>query len=154
MVKGDKPYKRKNIALEPPFRIIQQSDASKAFVNELTATNNVNLSNILTENKGRRYVIVAEFEAEVLAFIVLWDHGTYFEVELVEANRAVRTEIKGGAALLDLIEDLSKGLGYGMIVLYSIQSRVSYYRNRGYEQVEGILEDPVYGILTKMVKHL
>ncbi len=145
---------RKNITLEPPFRFIDSTDATKTFVNELSSINKVNLANILPENTGCRYVIVYEFNEEILAFIVLWDHGTHFEIELVEANRASQTEIKGGSALLSLTEDLSKRLDYDMIMLYSVQNRISYYQNRGYEQTDEIVEDPVYGILTKMIKLL
>lgn len=145
---------RKNITLEPPFRFIDSSDTAKVFVNELSQINNVNLVNILTENAGRRYVIVYEFNGEILAFIVLWDHDTHFEIELVEANRVFQSDIKGGAALLSLTEDLSKRLDYDKIVLYSIQNRVSYYRNHDYELTDETVEDPVYGTLTKMVKHL
>jgi len=76
---------RKNITLEPPFRFIDSTDAAKTFVNELTPINNVNLANILSENTGCRYVIVYEFNEEILAFVVLWDHGAHFEMELVEA---------------------------------------------------------------------
>jgi hypothetical protein len=63
---------RKNITLEPPFRFIDSSDAAKTFANELIPINKVNLANILPENAGCRYVIVYEFNEEILAFIVLW----------------------------------------------------------------------------------
>lgn len=121
------------MTLEPPFRFIDSSDATKTFVNELTPINKVNLANILQENAGCRYVIVYEFNEEILAFIVLWDHGSHFEIELVEANRAFQTNIKGGAALLLLIRNLSKKLNYDKIVLYSVQNRISYYQNHNYE---------------------
>jgi hypothetical protein len=60
----------KNITLEPPFRFIDSTDAEKTFVNELAPINNVNLANILSENTGCRYVIVYEFNEEILAFVV------------------------------------------------------------------------------------
>jgi hypothetical protein len=75
-------------------------------------------------------------------------------MELVEANRAFQTDIKGGAALLLLTEDLSKRLNYDKIVLYSVQNRISYYQNHKYELTDESVEDLVYGTLTKMVKHL
>ncbi|MGI0072275.1 MAG: hypothetical protein ACREA3_00475 [Nitrosotalea sp.] len=145
---------RKNITLEPPFRFIDSSDAAKTFVNELSPINKVNLVNILPENVGCRYVIMYEFNEEILAFIILWDHGTHFEMELVEANRAFQTDIKGGAALLLLTEGLSKRLNYDKIVLYSVQNRIYYYQNHNYELTDETVEDPVYGTLTKMIKHL
>ena len=145
---------RKNITLEPPFRFIDSTDAAKTFVNELTPINNVNLANILSENTGCRYVIVYEFNEEILAFVVLWDHGAHFEMELVEANRAFQTDIKGGAALLLLTEDLSKRLNYDKIVLYSVQNRISYYQNHKYELTCETVEDPVYGTLINMIKYL
>jgi hypothetical protein len=145
---------RKNITLEPPFRFIASSDATRTFVNELTPINNVNLANIWPENTGCRYVIVCEFNEEILAFIILWDHDTHFEIELVEANRAVQTDIKGGAALMLLTEDLSRRLNYDHIVLYSVQNRISYYQNHGYELTDETVEDSLYGTLTKMIKHL
>lgn len=146
---------RKNITLEPPFRFINSSDSEKTFANELTPINSINLSNIVSENSGSRYVIVYESNEGILAFIILWDHGTHFEVELVEANRACRTNIKAGAALLSLVEKLSKKLNYGKIVLYSVQNRISYYRTyHQYELTDETVTDPTYGVLTKMIKNL
>ncbi|MDE2590241.1 MAG: hypothetical protein KGL95_11345 [Patescibacteria group bacterium] len=146
---------RKNITLELPFRYINHSDSEKTFANELTPVNSINLSNILSENSGCRHVIVYESNDDILAFIILWDHGTHFEVELVEANRACQTKIKAGAALLLLTERLSKKLNYDKIVLYSVQNLIPYYRNHHqYELTDEIIMDPTYGPLTKMIKNL
>jgi predicted GNAT family N-acyltransferase len=147
---------RKNIQLELPLRFIDSDDTRKQFQNELSPVNNIDLNDLVLENHDNQYTIVYDFHDQVLAFVVLWDHGDHFELRLVEANRLYPTELHPGTILIKAIDDISRQFGYQKIVLDSTSNRVSYYKNLGY--VEDELNEPFhvdgYGVLVPMIKWL
>jgi hypothetical protein len=89
-----------------------------------------------------------------LAFVIIWDHDTHFELELVEANILHKTLLHPGTLLVNLVDDISRQFNYQRIVLYSVQDRISYYEKLGYIQLDEKVRDPKYGMLTKMEKLL
>lgn len=104
-------------------------------------------------NEKNLYVIVREFDDDILAFIVLKDWDTHFEIKLVERNRNQSLpDIKAGAELIILAEDVSRQFNYKRLVLYSVENRISYYKNLGYVEKDIKTTDQVYGTLTKMEK--
>lgn len=149
----DKLVTRKNISLQSPFRFISTNDSNKKFQNEFSGLNKIDLSYLVQVNEKDLYVIIREFNEEVLAFIVLKDWGTHFEIKLVQRNRDLSLpDIKAGAELIILAEDLSRQFNYKKLVLYSVENKISYYKNLGYVEKEIKITDPVYGTLTKMEK--
>jgi hypothetical protein len=144
---------RKNISLQSPFRFIGTNDSNKKFQNEFSGLNKIDLSYLVQVNEKDLYVVIREFNEEILAFIVLKDWGTHFEIKLVERNRDPSLpDIKAGAELIILAEDLSRQFNYKRLVLYSVENRISYYKSLGYVEKEIKITDPIYGILTKMEK--
>lgn len=149
----DKLMDRKIISLQPPFRFINKNDSNKKFQNEFSNFNKIDLVYLIQINEKDLYVIVREFNDDILAFIVLKDWGAHFEIKLVERNRDPSLPvIKAGAELIILAEDLSRQFNYKKLVLYSVENRISYYRKLGYVEKEIKVTDPVYGTLTKMEK--
>ncbi|MGI0046327.1 MAG: hypothetical protein ACREBB_03955 [Nitrosotalea sp.] len=146
---------RKIISLQPPFRFIDENDRIKKFQNEFSDLNKIDLSYLVEINEKDLYVIVRELNDDILAFTVLRDWGTHFEIKLVERNRDPSLpDIKPGAELIILAEDISRQFNYKKLVLYSVENRISYYKKLGYVEKEIIVIDPVYGTLTKMEKNL
>jgi hypothetical protein len=146
---------RKTISLQPPFRFIDKNDSNKKFQNEFSGFNKIDLAYLVQINEKNLYVIVREFNDNILAFIVLKDWGTHFEIKLVERNRDPSLpDIKAGAELIILAEDISRQFDYKKLVLYSVENRISYYKKLGYVEKDITIIDLVYGTLTKMEKKL
>jgi len=146
---------RKTISLQPPFRFINENDSNKKFQNEFSGFNKIDLAYLVQINEKNLYVIVREFNDDIMSFIVLKDWDTHFEIKLVERNRDPSLpDIKAGAELIVLAEDVSKLFNYKKLVLYSVENRISYYKNLGYVEKGIKVIDPVYGTLTKMEKNL
>jgi hypothetical protein len=144
---------RNNISLQSPFRFIDKNNSNKKFPNEFSGLNKIDLSYLVKINEKDLYVVVREFNDEILAFIVLKDWSMHFEIKLVERNRNPSfPDIKAGAELIILAEDLSRQFNYKKIVLYYVENRISYYKNLGYAEKEIRITGPVYGTLTKMEK--
>lgn len=85
-------------------------------------------------NQDNQYVIVYESndENQILAFIVLWDYGSYFEIRLVEANRLYPTNIHPGSYLIEKIDDISRQFGYKKIIVDVLEKKVPLYKILGY----------------------
>src|SRR5574337_145918 len=144
---------RKNIFLQSPFRFIDKNDSGKKFQNEFSGLNKIDFAYLVQVDQKDLYVIVREFNEEILGFLVLKDWGTHFEIKLVERNRDQSLpDIKAGSELIILAEDISRQFNYKKLVLYSVENRISYYKNLGYVEKEIKITDPVYGTLTKMEK--
>lgn len=144
---------RKIFKLNEPYREITPADAKKPFQNELSSLNKIDLAYLVQINEKDLYVIVREFNGDILAFIVLKDWNTHFEIKLVERNRNPSLpDIKAGAELIILAEDISRQFNYKKIVLYSVENRISYYGKLGYLEKDIRVTDTVYGTLTKMEK--
>ncbi|MGI0062491.1 MAG: hypothetical protein ACREBA_08580, partial [Nitrosotalea sp.] len=94
---------RKTISLQQPFRFIDKNDSNKNFQNEFSGFNKIDLAYLVQINEKNLYVIVREFNDDILGFIVLKDRGTHFEIKLVERNRNISLpDIKAGAELIIL----------------------------------------------------
>lgn len=146
---------RKIISLQLPFRFIEKNDSSKKFQNELSGINKIDLAYLVQIDEKDLYVIVREFNNTIAAFIVLKDWGTHFEIKLVERNRDPSLpDVKAGAELIILAEDISRQFNYKKIVLYSVENRISYYGKLGYLEKDIKVTDTVYGTLTKMEKKM
>lgn len=147
---------RKQFVLNLPFREINQSDADQPFVNELQPINHIDLSHLTDRNVGNRHVFVYDLDGKVLAFITFLDRNDHFHLDLVEVNRLHQESrvVKPGFMLITLVENLSKQFGHSRITLHSIQDRLPYYRNLGYEVTGDAMPDHNYGPLTPMEKAL
>ena len=84
------------------------------------------------------------------------DEENHFHLDLVEANRAFSQykSLRAGFLLITLLENISKNRGFSKITLHSVQDRISYYYNLGYEVTGEPTYHPDYGNLTPMQKTL
>ena len=147
---------RRKFVLNLPFREINPSDADQSFANELQPVNHIDLSYLVDLNTGNRYILVYELDGKVLAFLTFLDRGDHFHLDLVEVNRLhdEYKTIRPGFLLITLLENLSKSSGHSTITLHSIQERIQYYHNLGYEVTGEPVLNPDYGPLTPMMKIL
>ena len=147
---------RRKFVLNLPFREINPSDADQPFANELQPVNHIDLSYLVDLNTGNRYILVYELDGKVLAFMTFLDRGDHFHLDLVEVNRLhdEYKTIRPGFLLITLLENLSKSSGHSTITLHSIQARIPYYHNLGYEVTGEPVLNPDYGPLTTMMKTL
>ena len=143
---------RKQFVLNPPFREINSSDASKEFANELYPINNIDLAYLVEQNIKNRYVFVYDFNDRVLGFIVFIDMDDHFYLDLVEVNQLYPESSGVGYMLIKLLENLAKRENYSRITLFSTENRIAYYQNLGYEITGESVQDQNYGSLTPMQK--
>lgn len=135
----------------PKVREIASTDATKQFHNELFPQGDV-LVRLVRENVGNAYVVVYDQGGEILSAMLFDDHGTYFNVELLLANRLFNPQ-NAGTKLILLLEDLGKELHYDHIELWSLANKVDYYLSLGYTNT-GLAETGRYGKMFRMVKSL
>lgn len=147
---------RREFALNLPFREIIPSDAEQPFANDLQPINHIDLSYLVDENIGTRYIFVYELDGKILAFMTFLDKGIHFHLDLVEVNRLYEESktVRPGFLLITLLENLSRREGFSKVTLHSIQDRITYYSNLDYVAAGEPISDSVYGSLTLMKKFL
>ncbi|MEX0861684.1 GNAT family N-acetyltransferase [Nitrosopumilus sp.] len=147
---------RKDFVLNLPFREITPSDAEQPFANELQPINHIDLSYLVNLNIENRHIFVYELDGKVLAFMTFLNREDHFHLDLVEVNRLHDESkcVKPGFMLITLLENLSRGSGHSRITLHSIQDRIHYYQNLGYQVTGNPIPNPDYGPLTPMEKAL
>jgi hypothetical protein len=146
---------RKNFILTPPYREITNADGTKRFTNELFDNNNpLTLQDLVQANHDDQYVIVYEQNGNVLAFLLFEEKNTYVYLNLVATNRLFDSGLQPGTKLVELLDVITKNFGHNRIELYSVQDKIEYYEELGYQNIGEIECDSVYGEVTKMVKLL
>lgn len=146
---------RKKIPLALPFRYIRRSDAKKRFYNPLSEINHVSLADLISRNRRYEYVVVYDATPDILGFIFFRDTGTHFYIVLVERNELVSyPELRPGTQLIQMVERISPNYDYKKVVVDSMDETISYYERLEYKKTGKIIDDPQYGMLTRMEKSL